>query len=239
MQNIDYSRRIKNSSHVQSHGENPRATHSPLQAGRPDSGRGETQEQLDLQRHNRTRVFLLSGFMVVFFLGTVAGFQIHRWQHIEDSIVKYPDEKLSTEKKDGNASPEAMASADLSDDDLSSREQSFANRGDSEPGNGVQEQTGIFMIKIGNLPAATAEKLSSRLNNLDSIAQLKPLKCPDFEEDVPGRYLSFRTPSEKDPRKQNVVVGCFADEESVREVLSQIRSSGVPGSAKARIYQAQ
>jgi hypothetical protein len=203
-----------------------------------------SKNETDLKRKNRFLVFLVSTAMITFTLGILAGLQLNRVRHIEENLIRYPDEK----RPDFN---QAAAGSNRTENRISSinngssgnREVegntdsvSFANRG-VESASSDDRENGSFIIKVGVFDPDRAEALASRLNNLPEIAQTKPYGCRKISESIPDRYLSFRTSSRSTQGKQNVMIGCFLDVDSAREILDVVMKSGLSGTTTSRVYQ--
>ncbi len=189
--------------------------------------------EADLKKKNRMFVLLAGTAMLMFTLGIFAGIQLNRVRHIEENLIKYPDEEKQVFKSGSKSSGKSGV-------DTAASQQSqthFSNIGSSANPSFPSGEEGSFIIKIGVFDSDKAESVTSRLNNLTEVAQTEPHKCRKINESVPDRYLSFRTLARNTSGKHNVMVGCFVDLESARDVLNVILDSRISGTAGARIYQ--
>lgn len=205
MQNIDYSPRLRRSS---SYNQMPEQTVVSEEA---------TPTAPKLKTRTFSLIFVLMS--MAFTAGIFAGFQLGRVKHIEESLVKYPDEKREIYKG-------RKVQADQAE--------SLANIGASV--NGEESRKGAFVIKVGEFDPDRADRIATSLNNTPSIAEIKPFLCKEIKETEPDRYLAFRT-AVRSSEKQNVLVGCFLTQSEAMRALALVRESEVIGVSEARIFE--
>lgn len=209
MQNIDYSRKVRSSG--------PQPGWSRVETGPGGAGASGVPEQMGVRAKNRFFSVVAGVGMLMFTLGVIGGFQLNRLKHIEQNLVRYPDE---------NRKEMVQQSRQIT------KESRFAN---TDPGAMDRSAVGRYIIHLGVFDQDQAEKLTSSLNNIPELAGRKPDLCKDFNETVPNRYLSFRSSAGKKTR-QNVYVGCFSEAEEASRYLDIVKRSNLSGTAASRLY---
>lgn len=177
------------------------------------SGGGLLAAGPDSRAKSRLYALAVGLSLLTFAGGIVLGLQLGRVRSMESGIVKNPDRPKSEGKTPGEGP-------------------TF-----SDPGQGSENTSARFLVRVGSFPGAHAEKLANRLNNIPELAGLKPQACNDVKESVPGRYAAFRTRVADGSGRQNVLVGCFASEDRAREALGIILSSNIPEASSSRIFE--
>ena len=180
---------------------------------RPVPSQGNASEgglSSDLKKKNRMYILGLASVIIAFTVGLATGIQLGNVRGLEENLVKYPDDKnpsLQKEQADGNT---ALA-------------------------NPSRESTGGYLVKVGTYPDKKAERITASLNNIPELAQTKPKRCKSVEENIPDRYLAFRSPAGEG--RQNVFVGCFDHVDSARKALSAVLASELEGVSRSILYQ--
>ncbi|MDH5655776.1 MAG: hypothetical protein OEZ34_07710, partial [Spirochaetia bacterium] len=146
-------------------------------------------------------------------------FKISEITNIEKTIVKYPetDSKKVPENKSQNQSYT-----------------SFANPS-PVPSENENSLSGKYLIKIGTFPDATADSLTRRLNNDPKLLQIKPYQCSGVEENVPERYIAFRTKAGNSG--QNVFLGCFQKKWQALNAMKSVQESNINGTGSAQLFE--
>lgn len=194
MQNIDFSRRIQHN------------------AGMVSEGRNSATESVPGK--NRCYFFAIALSFLFFSGGVYSGFQLHRVQHIEENLVRYPD----TPEGESD-SPEENGS-------------SFSNIAEEKT---RETAEGNYIILVGSYSPDKAARVAGELNGLPEVRSPGFGACRNMREDDPGRPPVFRTDSSRSGM-QDVYAGCYSSESSGRRALDEIRRSSVPGAAEARLF---
>lgn len=188
MQNVDFSRQVKKT--------------APM-PGTRESG----------EHANRCYFFALVVSLLFFSGGVYAGLQLHRIQHIEENLVRYPDQEQKTESSSEHGSS------------------SFSNIA-----SGSQDEEGKYIIYAGAHDGRKAARLAGELNGLPGLQRVQALPCKNMDEDPSERPTVFRTASSKGDELQDVYAGCFSGKDEGNRILEEIRRSSVPGAAEARLF---
>ena len=204
---------------------------------------------------NRNRLMSLGVViaLVFFTLGVVAGLQLNRFKHIEQTLVKYPDSEPGKEDGELRFANRGLVSSDSESVDggdassVAPVEDGAASNGDSadntthgsaETGRGAPE-IGSYIIKVGTFPDSRAIQISQKIEANAKIMQVRPVGCRNITESVPDRKLTFRTRVKGHTDMQNLLLGCFATEAEGMRVVAELKKSSIDGLASARLYEIQ
>jgi hypothetical protein len=152
---------------------------------------------------------------LTFTLGVIVGLKITDVTNIEKNIVKYPESKKKIAEKINESSSFANPSL------AAARPEDAAS--------------GKFLIKIGTFSESSADTLTSKLNNNAKLVQIKPTQCSGVDENIPNRYIAFRTRAGS--AGQNVFLGCFEKKWQAQNALKIVKDSQIPGTGSSQIYE--
>ncbi len=183
----------------------------------------------DTPRKSKGIHFALSSFFALglccFSLGVGLGFFIGKARAIEAEIVKRPDE-LRPEyapKKPKKAKKVSRA--------LGSPKKSFTNLGKSQ-----DMREGSYIIKVGSYPQKRARELTKSLNGLPAFQKKKAYACKDIKRNMYLEQLAFRIEMRDEPDKENVLLGCFLQEQEARAILKALHKALYPASSHAKLF---
>lgn len=212
MQNIDFSRQIKNSGLTRSG-----AASQPVESSRK-------------QRRNRWISLGLAGVVIIFALGFYFGVrlgELHQVEH-EDCVIRNPSGQSRTDSVNSDnpqTNPTTVASTGTGST------VALSNTGASQvAGSG-------YIIKVGIFQPEAASTMADRLNAITELKNLKPDSCKGVQENVPNRGMAFRMQAQKGQALENVLVGCFKTAGHAHNTLAIIRRSGLPGVSRAELYE--
>lgn len=171
---------------------------------------GENKFPSDLKRKNRFYILGLSLIIIAFTAGLATGIQLSNMRGLEENLVKYPDEQ-NPQLRNGSADTGTTLA------------------------NPPKESIGGYLVKVGVYSIKQAEQITKDINNIPELAQIKPKRCKNVEENIPNRYLAFRSPASEN--RQSVFVGCFDHVEQARKALQAVLSSQLDGSSRSILYQ--
>lgn len=218
MQNVDFSPRLRRGG-----AQRTAPAEAPFERPAPD-----------LRQRNRNAVLFTAGAILIFTLGLVAGIQIGRLKRMDESVVRYPDDRRPATARTAAAAPretETRTAATAPERQTTEAEtpatNSFANRSTAAP----------YIIKLGSFRTEEARRLAARLNAIAGLEDIPTARCRGVSEAAPSRGAAFRVRAEGVAELENVFAGCFASADRAQEALQKIQRSGLPGASRARLYE--
>lgn len=210
MQNIDFSAELRK-----------RSAFGAVSQSMPGKAETKTSNK-ELSKRNRIVSFTLAALVLVFTVGLYSGIKIGEMRNLEssDCIVRYPDghkqEKSTVIDNNKKVKPVNNSVA-------------LANTSDTVRKN--------YILKVGRFKSKAARKLTLQLNNLPEMRNLKAEKCKGVEENEPNRAPAFRMQTSQGSGTENVLIGCFSSASRANHMLSIVKKSGLPGSARSELYE--
>lgn len=171
----------------------------------------------------------ISWFLIVFFigftLGFIAGFQFFKLKHIEENLIKNPDQL----KESQDISLEENEESNVHQEENNNNDIIYAN---------ISKEKGDIIILLGNFDAKRSSEIIKYLKIKNIMQQFQFYSCEGLEQYQAFRNNGgiYRIPSD-DGKFHKIIIGCFLNKENAHKVLEELKQINKNLFSDASIFQ--